>query len=92
MYKAFQPSLFNFKIAKMNMKRILLAAFVLASVKLFAQPAAPASPPPTRNATDVISIYSGAYTSRAGVDFNPNWGQSGFAGATTFTVAGDEMR
>lgn len=75
----------------MNMKRILLATFVLASAKLFAQPATPASPPPNRNATDVISIYSGAYTNRPGVDFNPNWGQSGFSGATTYTVAGDEM-
>jgi len=74
------------------MKRILLAAFVLASAKLFAQPATPAPTPPARNATDVISIYSGAYTNVTGVDFNPNWGQSGFAGATTVTVSGNEMR
>jgi hypothetical protein len=39
-----------------------------------APPAAPT--PPTRVATDVISIYSDAYTSISGVTLNPNWGQA----------------
>ena len=34
------------------------------------------APDPTRAASDVISIYSDAYTDIAGTDFNPNWGQS----------------
>jgi beta-glucanase (GH16 family) len=32
--------------------------------------------PPLRNASDVISLYSNAYTALAGVDLNPGWGQS----------------
>lgn len=32
--------------------------------------------PPGRVETDVISIFSDAYTDVAGTDFNPNWGQS----------------
>ncbi|HRI21490.1 MAG TPA: Ig-like domain-containing protein, partial [Panacibacter sp.] len=36
--------------------------------------AAPA--PPVRNAADVISLFSDAYTNLAGTDFFPNWGQS----------------
>lgn len=35
-----------------------------------------AAPTPTRNAADVISIFSDAYTNAAGTDFNPNWGQA----------------
>jgi hypothetical protein len=46
-----------------------------------------AAPTPTRNPTDVISIFSDTYTNVTGTDFNPNWGQ-----ATTVTqqpVAGN---
>jgi hypothetical protein len=32
--------------------------------------------PPLRNASDVISLYSNAYTALSGLDLNPNWGQS----------------
>ncbi|MFZ4670830.1 MAG: Ig-like domain-containing protein, partial [Flavobacterium sp.] len=38
-------------------------------------PAAAASTP-SRNAADVISIFSGAYTDVAGTNFFPNWGQA----------------
>ncbi len=34
------------------------------------------APAPTRNAADVVSIYSDAYTSVGGTDFNPDWGQA----------------
>ena len=34
--------------------------------------------PPTRNAVDVISIFSGAYNNITGANYNPNWSQSGF--------------
>lgn len=44
------------------------------------QPITNAATPPRRDAADVISIYSDAYTSLSGVDFYPNWGQS-----TTYT-------
>ncbi|CAH8282859.1 hypothetical protein EV196_101710 [Mariniflexile fucanivorans] len=44
------------------------------------QPITNATTPPRRDAADVISIYSDAYTSISGVNFFPNWGQ-----ATTYT-------
>lgn len=49
----------------------------LATVFAQAQPTTSAPVPPARNATDVISIYGEAYTNIAGVNYNPNWGQSG---------------
>lgn len=53
------------------------------------QPITNAATPPRREAADVISIYSDAYTSLSGVNFYPNWGQ-----ATTYTqiaVAGNNI-
>lgn len=44
------------------------------------QPVSNPVAPPRRDAADVISIYSDAYTSLTGVNFNPNWSQ-----ATTYT-------
>lgn len=42
-------------------------------------PTTAAPTPPSRTAGDVISIYGGApYTNLAGINYNPNWGQSGF--------------
>ncbi|MGB2128183.1 MAG: hypothetical protein ACPHXR_01770 [Flavicella sp.] len=46
-----------------------------------APPTVSAPTPPARAATDVISIYSGAYIDVIGSNFNPNWGQSGHASA-----------
>ncbi len=42
-----------------------------------AQPTTSAPEPPTRNASDVISVYGSVYTNIADVNFDPNWGQSG---------------
>ena len=43
--------------------------------------------PPSRNAVDVISIFSGAYNNISGANYNPNWQQSGYATASsTYTV------
>jgi len=53
-----------------------------------------AAPTPTRLATNVISIFSDAYTNVAGSDFNPNWGQATvttqtlIAGNNTLSYAG----
>ncbi len=52
-------------------------------------PVASASTPPTRNSTDVISIFSDAYDDIMGTDFNPNWGQATIY--TPFDLAGDAM-
>ena len=58
------------------MKKIyLLSAFlVLLMIKVIAQPASPATTP-TRNASDVISLFSGAYTDIS-TTWHPGWGQS----------------
>ncbi|MFK7925824.1 MAG: T9SS type A sorting domain-containing protein [Bacteroidia bacterium] len=39
--------------------------------------------PPTRNAVDVISIFSDAYNNITGANYNPDWQQSGFSSAST---------
>lgn len=49
--------------------------------------AAPA--PPTRDAKDVISIFSDKYTNITGVDYNPNWGQQTVY--TAFQLNGNAM-
>ncbi len=62
----------------------------------YALPNAPtvAAPTPTVPATNVISVFSNAYTNIAGTDLNPNWGQSTvvtqplIAGNTTLKYAG----
>jgi hypothetical protein len=56
---------------------VLLFSLFLGFVGLNAQPKTNAPTPPTRNAADVISIFGGAYAGISGVNYNPNWGQSG---------------
>ncbi len=41
-----------------------------------AQPALAAAAPPSRNSTDVVSIYGNVYTNVDSTDFYPNWGQT----------------
>jgi len=53
----------------------ILCSLLMTSV-VWAQPSTPATTPPTRNASDVISLYSNAYSNISGIDWNPNWGQS----------------
>ncbi len=56
------------------------------------QPISSAATPPTRNADDVISVYSAKYTDISGVDFNPDWGQSGQGSSyAEFDLNGDTM-
>ncbi len=40
------------------------------------EPTVAAPTPPARDAVNVVSLFSGAYTNLTGTDFNPNWGQS----------------
>ena len=47
------------------------------------------STPPQRQAQDVISIFSGAYTDITVTNYNPNWGQSGYGSANTSYDPGD---
>ena len=54
-------------------------------------PIASATPPPTRNPEDVISIYSSAYTD-IGADVLPDWGQSQFGSSFgEYDLNGDKM-
>ena len=50
-------------------------------------PGTSAPTPPSRVATDVISIYGDAYTNISGVNTNPNWGQS--TAVTEVSIAGN---
>ncbi len=66
------------------MKKITLLLMMLSATFGFSQsPTDNATTPPTRNASDVISIFSGEYTDVAGTNFNPNWSQAGFGSANT---------
>jgi hypothetical protein len=51
------------------------------------EPTAAAPTPPAREAADVVSIFSGAYTNVAGTDFNPGWGQTTVV--STIEIAGN---
>ena len=56
------------------------------------QPIKSAPTPPARAAADVVSIYSAGYENLVGVDFNPDWGQSGQGGGyAEFDLNGDKM-
>lgn len=58
--------------------------------KGYAQPSSAAPTPPTRNSSDVVSLFSDAYTNVSGADFFPNWGQSTVV--SNVTVAGDATK
>ncbi|HEY4618384.1 MAG TPA: hypothetical protein VIH09_09345, partial [Flavobacterium sp.] len=59
------------------MKKITHLIILMVSSLGFAQTPTSAAPtPPSRIASDVISIYGSAYANIAGVNTNPNWGQS----------------
>jgi hypothetical protein len=59
-------------------------------VRLPTGPTTAAPTPPVRAAGDVLSVFSDAYTPIAGINLNPDWGQSTVA--TTVTVAGNATR
>jgi hypothetical protein len=52
----------------------------------YAPPSTSAPTPPVRSASNVISVFSGAYTDVAGTNFNPGWGQG--TGYSEYTIAG----
>jgi hypothetical protein len=57
----------------------LLSLFLMIAVSSFGQaPTTNAPDPAARDAEDVISIFSDAYTDVAITNYNPNWGQAGF--------------
>ncbi len=71
------------------MKKItVLIALMIVSLGFSQVPGTAAPTPPARVATDVISVYSDAYTPLAGVDLNPNWGQTTVE--SEITIAGNK--
>ena len=73
------------------MKKIYTLVFVLliTTFKVYAQPSIPAATPPSRNTSDVVSIYGSAYTNVDSTDFFPGWGQTTLI--TEFYVGTDTM-
>ncbi|MFK7748546.1 MAG: T9SS type A sorting domain-containing protein [Kordia sp.] len=65
------------------MKKIIFLVLLFVGTFAIAQPTNNATDPPTRDAADVISIFSDTYANVPGSDYNPNWGQSGFGSANT---------
>jgi hypothetical protein len=56
------------------------------------KPSASAPEPPSRQAADVISIYSSKYTNLAGTNYFPDWGQGGQGSSwAEFNLNGDKM-
>ncbi len=76
----------------MNMKKIFTLLFAFNILNCMAQPTTNAPTPPNRNASNVISIYSDAYNNIPNVNYNPNWGQTGFGAATEIMVNGNAIR
>ncbi|CAM1365799.1 surface glycan-binding lipoprotein precursor [Tenacibaculum litopenaei] len=61
-------------------------------VTAIVQPIASAPTPPSRNAADVISIYSSVYTDVSGTNTFPDWGQGGQGSSwKEFDLNGDKM-
>ena len=52
-----------------------ISASLIVTAPLATTPTAAAPTPPTRNAWDVVSVYSGAYADISDTNFFPNWGQ-----------------
>jgi hypothetical protein len=62
------------------------------TVTLVNKPSTAAPTPPNRQATDVISIYSAKYTTVAGTNYFPDWGQAGNGSSwAEFDLNGDKM-
>ncbi len=64
--------------------------FYKAGVVVPTDPVVAAPTPPARNAADVISLFSGAYTDRTGTDWFPNWGQTTVV--SDVTIAGNATK
>lgn len=61
-------------------------------VTAIVQPTTSAPIPPSRQAANVISIYSSAYTNVAGTNYFPDWGQGGQGSSWgEFDLSGDKM-
>ena len=74
------------------MKKITLLLILITTYFGYAQPSNNAVAPIARNASDVKAVYgtnTGSYTNIAGINYNPNWGQSGTVSTTFNPGTGD---
>jgi hypothetical protein len=71
------------------MKKITLLIALMITSLGFAQPLVTAPTPPVRNASDVISIFSGAYTNVSLAELPTGWSQLGTF--STIQVSGDDV-
>ncbi|TAE16128.1 MAG: hypothetical protein EAZ95_07960 [Bacteroidetes bacterium] len=76
------------KVAQMVLSGSLPNVYV-DNVYFYRNPVVPnvAAPIPTKDAANVLSIFSDTYTNVAGSDFNPNWGQA--TAVTQTPIAGN---
>ena len=64
---------------------------ITASLVVTSPPPATAAPtPPARTASNVVSLFSGAYTNKAGTDWFPSWGQTTIV--TDVNIAGNATK
>jgi Secretion system C-terminal sorting domain/Bacterial Ig-like domain (group 2) len=79
------------KLYEMKKIYIFFVAMIIATVNVYAQPTMSAPTPPVRNAVDVMSLYSDAYTTiTTGIDWFPNWGQT--TTHADITVGADNLK
>ena len=64
--------------------------FTMMLIKAFAQPTTAPTTPPTRNSSDVLSLFSGAYTDYPGTNWYPDWGQS--TQLAELTIDGNDVK
>jgi len=75
---------------KKSFTRLFLAGVLLCGFQnLSAQSPTEGAPVPDKSATDVVSVYSDAYTSVEGINFTPSWNQTTVV--TFESVAGDNV-
>jgi hypothetical protein len=69
---------------------VTAAGTLTVNISAAVSPSTAAPTPPIRNAGDVISLFSGAYTEVAGTDWFPNWSQSTVV--TDVSIAGNATK
>jgi len=78
---------YSFSVVAKDAANNAATAIVVAATTASAEGPTVAAPVPTAAAAKVISVFSNAYTNLAGVNFNPNWGQST---AVTYVALGSD--
>lgn len=68
--------LYQYKVSEGLFSEGAATASVVSGGGTATSPTTAAPVPPAREPSDVISVFSGAYSNVEGTDFNPGWGQS----------------